>query len=72
MVLQEKHSNEMRGNNNQSHTLEEVEVEKDLGVHIDSNLKFTTHCQEKINKANKILGFVRHFKHLDKEIFLML
>ena len=64
---------EMRGSDNQSHILEEVEVEKDLGVHIDSDLKFTIHCQEKINKANKVLGFIRHtFKHMDKDIFLQL
>ena len=64
---------EMKDSNNLSHKLEEVEVEKDLGVHIDSDLKFTIHCQEKVNKANQILGFIKHsFKHMDKEIFLML
>ena len=31
------------------HKLEETEVEKDLGVYTDNKLKFTTHCQNKIN-----------------------
>jgi hypothetical protein len=64
---------EMKGRDNTTHTLEKTEVEKDLGVHIDDKLKFTTHCQEKVNKANRILGYIRHtFKHLDKESFLLL
>ena len=55
------------------YTLEKTELEKDLGVYIDSKLKFTQHCQEKVNKANKILGYIRHtFKHLNKDTFLLL
>ena len=55
------------------HTLEEVEVEKDLGVEIDNKLKFSTHIQSKINKANKILGCLKHtFKHPNKEVFTLL
>lgn len=55
------------------HVLEVVTVEKDLGVHIDNQLKFTAHCEAKINTANKTLGFIRHsFQHLDKEIFTLL
>lgn len=63
----------MMDSENQPYTLEETDVEKDLGVYIDSKLKFTQHCQEKINKANKILGYIRHtFKHLNKDTFLLL
>ena len=62
----------MDGDNN-PYTLEKTEVEKDLGVYIDSKLKFTHHCQEKVNKANKILGYIRHtFKYLNKDSFLLL
>ena len=58
---------------NKTHILEKTEVEKDLGVYIDSKLNFTTHCQEKVSKANRILGYIRHtFKHLEKETFLLL
>ena len=64
---------EMVDSNNKVHTLEETEVEKDLGVHIDSKLTFATHCQEKVNKANKILGYIRHtFKHIEKDSLLLL
>ena len=55
------------------HTLENTSVEKDLGVHIDKALKFTAHCQQKINIANKMLGCLHHtFKNMDTEIFKML
>ena len=32
--------------------LEHVDEEKDLGVYVDSNLKFETHLAEKLKKAN--------------------
>ena len=55
------------------HTLETVESEKDLGVLIDQELKFSQHCQLKINKANSILGCLKHsFKNFNKETFLLL
>ena len=55
------------------HNLEETEVEKDPGVEVDNQLKFSHHIQSKINKANKILGCLKHtFKHLTPEIFTML
>ena len=55
------------------HNLEEVEVEKDLGVEVDNKLKFSQHIQSKINKANKVLGCLKHtFKYLNKEIFTLL
>ena len=55
------------------HNLEEVTTEKDLGVKIDNQLKFTDHVQTKVNTANKTLGFIRHsFQYLDKETFTLL
>ena len=55
------------------HTLETVETEKDLGVLVDRELKFSQHCQLKVNKANSILGCLKHsFKNMDKETFLLL
>ena len=63
----------MKDGNGGMHVLEETTVEKDLGVKIDNLLKFTDHCQAKINTANKTLGFIRHsFQYMDKEIFTML
>ena len=35
--------------------LEETELEKDLGVHIDPELKFSKHVERQVNKANRIL-----------------
>ena len=58
---------------NEQYTLESVSLEKDLGVLLDDKLTFTEHINTKINKANQILGCIRHtFKHMNKEIFLLL
>ena len=55
------------------HKLDSVEVEKDLGVYTDNQLKFTKHCQEKINTATRIIRYIRHtFKYIDEDLFLML
>ena len=45
---------------NAQHTLEKVQTEKDLGIHLDDRLKFSEHINTKINKANQILGCLRH------------
>ena len=63
----------MTSEDGMEHTLETVESEKDLGVLIDRELKFSQHCQLKINKANSILGCLKHsFKNMNKETFLLL
>ena len=48
-----KEDNFMHSSNGNLHRLEETEVEKDLGV-------FTDHCQNKINRANNVLRYIRH------------
>ena len=40
--------------------LEEVSEEKDLGVIIDKQLKFHSHTALVVNKANRMLGLIRH------------
>ena len=40
--------------------------EKDLGVHIDTNLNWTAHCKVIATKANQTLGFVRRTCHFSK------
>ena len=68
-----KKSYEMKTHDGKYHTLEETEVEKDLGVLVDNKLKFSQHIQSKVNKANKILGCIKHtFKYMNKDIFTML
>ena len=53
--------------------LEETTCEKDLGVQIDNRLTFSDHINEKVNKANSIMGVVRRaFRHLDAKTFNLL
>lgn len=50
--------------------MEEVGVEKDIGVVMDNKLNFSDHLAEKINKANKIVGLIRRtFVSLEEESF---
>jgi hypothetical protein len=43
-------------------------MEKDLGVNIDNELKFSKHIEGQINKANKLLGLIRRsYEFLDAE-----
>ena len=40
--------------------------EKDLRVHVDSNLTFEHHVEEVVNKANRMSGMIsRLYTHLD-------
>ena len=46
---------------------------KDIGVIMDSDLKFEKHINSKIDTANKILGIIRRsFMDLGAEIFIPL
>ena len=50
--------------------LEHVESEKDIGVVVDSQLKFSSHISTKINKANSVMGVIRRsFKALNSDTF---
>jgi len=54
-------------------SLERVENEKDVGVTINSKLKFDEHIQNQVNKANKMMGLIRRsFKFLDFRSFRLL
>ena len=49
------------------------EEEKDIGVIVDENPTFESHMNEKINKANKVLGAIRGtFQYLDNDTFKLL
>ena len=55
------------------HTLSVADKEKDIGVIIDKDLTFSDHMNEKINKANRIIGLIRRsFTYLTEDIFLQL
>ena len=45
--------------NGVSHKLEIVHEIRDLGVTIDKDLSFESHINEKISKANRIVGLIR-------------
>ena len=50
-----------------------VQKEKDLGITIDSQLKFKAHIGIIVAKANQMLGLIkRGFDHMGKEVFLNL
>ena len=50
--------------------LEHVFDEKDLGVKIDSALRFEEHISEKVKKANAMVGLIRRsFSFLDCDLF---
>ena len=54
-------------------TLEETTCEKDLGVNIDPELKFTQHCVKVANKASQIVGMIRRsFDYIDSEMLCTL
>ena len=49
------------------------DVEKDLGVFIDSNLSFEEHISFKVKKANSLMGLIRRsFDYIDKDVFRLL
>ncbi len=53
--------------------IQKVIEEKDLGVLIDNKLKFTSHIQNSVKKANRMLGIIRRtFQHIDKTVLLTL
>jgi len=48
--------------------LETSDLEKDIGVYVDDELKFDKHVEVQCNKANKMLGLIRRsFTYLDKD-----
>ena len=71
------------GYNNRAHTytmfdpiqskrieIKSTTCERDLGVYIDNELKFTHHTVTQVNKANRLVGLIRRsFTHLDVDSF---
>ena len=54
------------------HMLDVVTSEKDLGVTIDHQLKFSDHIENAVKKANRVLGcLARTFRHLNKDTCLL-
>ena len=58
---------------NKLHEMSKVDEIRDIGVIIDSELKFEKHINSKIQTANKILGIIRRsFMYLNCDIFIPL
>ena len=54
-------------------TLKETKEEKDLGVLIDKDLKFSSHIKSIVAKANRMIGLIKiSFESIGKEMFLIL
>ena len=57
----------------ESIVLEHVSEQKDLGIYIDEKLRFDFHLQDKINKANSLLGLIRRtFTCVSREVLIPL
>ena len=56
-----------------NHDIVTIYLEKDLGVLISSDLKFSKQCIQVENKAQRLLGYIRRqFRYRNKEIVLSL
>ena len=63
----------MQSSNGKDHILEAVDTEKDLGVTFDRKLTFSKHVSIQVNRANRILGAVKHtFAVIDMNNFVPL
>ena len=64
-----RHTYRMRDNDGEDRVLEETELEKDLGLHIDNKLSFRQHVNQAETKGNRILGLIkRTFVSRDRNI----
>ena len=73
-TINKKHEYSMRKHGSVDRVnLESSRVERDLGIYIDSDLKFSKHVETQVNKANRIVGLIRRsYEHLDAESLRML
>ena len=63
---------EMTDKDGNTEVLKSVEMEKDLGVNVQENLKFDKHISLTVNRANRLVGLIkRAFSYLDKETLLL-
>lgn len=67
------HSYSMITGKGTPHMLLVTDEEKDLGVIMDHRLRFSKHVQAQVNKANRVLGAIKHtFSVINKTVFLCL
>ena len=53
--------------------LQSKEEEKDLGVYVNTTMKFNKQCAESVKKANRVIGIIkRNFINFEKEVIVKL
>ena len=53
--------------------LDKSEIERDLDVQVDKDLRFSQQIETHVNKANRLLGLIRRsYEHLDAESMQLL
>ena len=68
-----KNNYQMFDKEDNTYTLSNTTLEKDLGVNIDEGLKFHDHVNITVKKANSIVGIIkRNFRNLDDTIIIQL
>lgn len=72
-VMHIGYNNQMANYTLNGHQIEATDAEKDLGVIISKDLKFTKQCVEVEKKAQKLLGYIsRQFRYREKKVVLTL
>ena len=72
-VMHIGHANQNADYSLMNHDIVSTDLEKDLGVLISSDLKFSKQCIEVEKKAQRLLGYIRRqFRYRNKEIVLSL
>ena len=54
-------------------TLEKLEIERDLGIQVDKDLRFSQHIETQVNQAYRLLALIRRsYEHLNAESMKLL
>ena len=63
----------MKTHDGNLYKLDSTDSERDLGVLVDHGLTFSLHIGNQVNRANRVLGAIKHtFKYMDEVTFLLL
>ena len=72
-VLHFGYNNPMFMYNMDGRNLQSKTEEKDLGVYINTSMKFNKQCAESVKKANRVIGIIkRNFMNFDRSVIIKL